>query len=85
MPVGSALTLNIWAGLLMPKSTSKKKLGQMKLGILKPEKKPDVDNLLKTVMDALEKLAYNNDSQIVKAVIEKDYSERPRLEITIVW
>ncbi|GAH87203.1 unnamed protein product, partial [marine sediment metagenome] len=79
MPKEEALTLHIWAGLLMPKSTSKKKLGMMKLGILEPAKKPDVDNILKTVMDALEKLAYKNDSQICHVVIDKDYSERPRL------
>ena len=69
----------------MPKSTSKKKLGMMKLGILEPAKKPDVDNILKTVMDALEKLAYKNDSQICHVVIDKDFSERPRLEITLSW
>jgi len=85
IPLDSALTVQIWAGLLMPKSTSKKKEGMMKLGIIKPTKRPDVDNILKTVMDALEKLAYKNDSQIVRVVIDKDYSERPRLEITISW
>ena len=85
MPIGSPVTLHIWAGLLIPKSASKKKLGMMKLGILEPEKKPDMDNILKTVMDALEKLAYNNDSQICHLVLDKEYSERPRLEITISW
>ena len=85
MPVGSAITLHIWAGLLIPKSASKKKVGMMKLGVLEPEKKPDIDNILKTVMDALEKLAYNNDSQICHLVIDKVFSERPRLEITLSW
>lgn len=85
IPLDSALTIKIWAGLLIPKSTSKKKEGMMKLGIIKPTKSPDVDNILKTVMDALEKLAYKNDSQICHVVIDKDYSERPRLEITISW
>jgi len=85
MPKEEALTLRIWAGLLMPKSASKKKLGMMKLGILEPTKRPDVDNILKAVMDALEKLAYKNDSQICHVVIDKDFSERPRLEITISW
>ena len=85
MPVGSAITLHIWAGLLIPKSASKKKVGMMKLGVLEPEKKPDMDNILKTVMDALEKLAYNNDSQICHLVLDKVFSERPRLEITISW
>ncbi|MBA7556431.1 hypothetical protein ES705_49139 [subsurface metagenome] len=78
-------TLKKKAGLLMPKSTSKKKLGEMKMGIIKPTKRPDVDNVVKTVMDSLEKLAYKNDSQIVRVVMDKDYSERPRLEITISW
>jgi len=85
IPLDSALTIHIWAGLLIPKSTSKKKEGMMKMGIIKPTKAPDVDNLLKAVLDALEKLAYKNDSQIVRAVIDKDYSERPRLEMTISW
>ena len=85
IPLDSALTVKIWAGLLMPKSTSKKKEGMMKLGILEPTKRPDVDNILKAVMDALEKLAYKNDSQICHVVIDKDYSDRPRLEITISW
>jgi len=85
IPLDSALTMKIWMGLLIPKSTSKKKEGMMKMGIIKPTKRPDVDNVLKTVMDALEKLAYKNDSQIVRVVIDKNYSERPRLEITISW
>jgi len=45
MPKETALTLHIYAGLFMPKSTSKKKVDMMKLGIIKPIKKPDVDNL----------------------------------------
>jgi len=85
IPIESALTAHLWAGLTIPKSVSKKKEGMMKLGIIKPTKRPDVDNILKTVMDALEKLAYKNDSQIVRVVMDKDYSERPRLEITISW
>lgn len=85
MPKETALTLHIYAGLFMAKSTSKKRLTEMKLGIIEPVKKPDVDNLLKAVMDALEKLAYKNDSQICHVVIDKDFSERPRLEITLSW
>jgi len=85
IPLESALKVQIWAGLSMPKSTSKKKEGMMKMGIIKPTKRPDVDNVLKLCLDALEGLAYKNDSQIVRVVMDKDYSERPRLEITISW
>ena len=85
IPIESALTAHLWAGLTIPKSASKKKVGQMKLGIIRPTRRPDVDNILKAVLDALEKLAYKNDSQICSVIIDKDYSERPRLEITISW
>lgn len=85
IPIESALTAELWAGLIIPKSASKKKIGMMKLGIIKPTRRPDVDNILKLTLDALEKLAYKNDSQICRVVIDKDYSERPRLEITLSW
>ena len=35
--------------------------------------KPDLDNQIKTVLDALEGLAYNNDSQVVDLVAHKRY------------
>ena len=83
MPLEQVLKAEITAYLLIPKSTSKKKEGMMKMGIIKPTKRPDVDNVLKAVLDALEGLAYKNDNQIVRVIIDKDYSERPRMEITI--
>lgn len=65
------------------KSKSQKRQRMMESGELLPTKTPDYDNVAKTVGDALEKLAYKNDSQICKAVIDKIYSTRPRLEIRI--
>lgn len=50
--------------------------------------KPDVDNLLKSVMDALTGVAYVDDTQVVEARIIKWRSsgdEQPRTEITIWW
>lgn len=38
-------------------------------------KKPDIDNLIKTVTDSLNGLAYKDDSQIVKISAYKQYSE----------
>ena len=46
-------------------------------------KKPDSDNLLKTVKDALEGTFYKNDSQICKVNMEKVYSDRPRIEFEL--
>jgi Holliday junction resolvase RusA-like endonuclease len=49
-----------------------------------PTKKPDADNILKLVADALNGLAYVDDKNIVTAHAHKVYSDRPRLEINII-
>lgn len=46
-------------------------------------KKPDLDNLVKIVKDALEGICYLNDSQVSLSTEEKLYSECPRVEILI--
>lgn len=50
----------------------------------RPEnKKPDVDNSLKLVMDALNTRAYKDDVQIVEAVVERHWAEWPASKIKI--
>ena len=46
-------------------------------------KKPDADNIIKIVLDALNKVAFYDDAQVSKICFEKRYSKTPRLEITI--
>lgn len=67
----------------IPKSTSTKNNLLMKAEIIRPVKKPDLDNLAKICLDALNKLAYEDDSQVVSLLIKKFYSEKPRVEILI--
>ncbi|MBA7707098.1 hypothetical protein ES703_115963 [subsurface metagenome] len=78
-----ALRMQIIAWVMIPKSTSKKKQKLMEERIIRPTKKPDFDNIIKAIADALEGLAYKNDNQIVTCIIHKYYSVRPRLEIEI--
>ena len=47
-------------------------------------KKPDLDNLVKIIKDALEGICYANDSQISLSREEKLYSDKPRVEILII-
>lgn len=74
-PLNGALRVQIVAHFLIPKSTTKKNHEGMVLGNIKPTKKPDVDNIAKTICDALNKIAYNDDSQIVALNVSKVYSE----------
>jgi Holliday junction resolvase RusA-like endonuclease len=67
----------------IPKSASKKKKEQMLQGLIRPVKKPDVDNIAKTVLDSLNKIAYDDDSQIVECIVQKFYSDNPRVEVEI--
>ena len=83
MPLEGPLMLQFTAYVSIPASTSQKKRALMLEGIIIPEKKPDIDNILKIIMDALESVAYKRDSQIAIAIESKLYSDRPRLELKI--
>lgn len=67
----------------IPQSASKKTKEKMLSGDLRPTKKPDADNVLKAVNDALNGLAYADDSQVCEENIVKIYSKNPRLDIII--
>lgn len=45
--------------------------------------KPDIDNLLKFIMDAMNGVFYKDDGQIVTIIVNKFYSPNPRTEIGI--
>jgi len=55
-------------------SVPKTKLPKYSKHGLKHIVKPDLDNCAKTILDALNGLAYDDDSQVVKLIIEKQYS-----------
>ena len=82
-PLGGPLALTVEAFLLIPKSASRKKKAAMAEGEIIPEKRPDFDNLAKTAADALQGVAFRNDSQIAEAVIRKRYSQVPRMRIAV--
>lgn len=45
--------------------------------------RPDLDNLLKMVLDCANKILYNDDAQIVEIVTKKIYGEPSRTEFTL--
>lgn len=79
------LTGSIWMYITIytsiPKSTSKKKREQMIKGIIKPSKKPDLDNIVKSIFDGLNKIAYQDDSQIFSLQVIKKYAEEEKVVI----
>ena len=78
------LEMYITAYFPIPKSTSKKDLERIKKKELFPTKKPDADNIAKVICDALNGIAYNDDTQIVKLEIRKQYTtEEPKVVVSI--
>ena len=80
---GQPLKVTIIAYYPIVKSTSKKKKQQMLEDLMFPTKKPDIDNIAKSILDALNKLAYRDDTQVVTLHMEKHYAENPRVEVEI--
>lgn len=77
----SQLKLHIFRGI--PKSWSKKKKEAALENILRPTSRPDTDNYVKGVLDALNGLVVKDDSCIVHIEAGKFYSDRPRIEIEV--
>ena len=77
------VSMRIDAFFSIPKNTSKKRRLLMTKCLIRHTKRPDADNLAKAICDALNKVAYADDSQIVHLEVNKYYSDVPRVEITI--
>ena len=56
---------------------------RMMYGELVPCKKPDIDNVIKIVLDALNGTAYTDDTQVVMVRASKHYGTEPRVEIEV--
>lgn len=77
-PLKGALELRFSAFLPIPKSMSKRLRAEALAWTFLPIKKPDFDNVA-SFIDALAKIAFENDNQIAEAHIYKRYSDRPRV------
>ena len=78
------LAMHITAFYPIPASTSKKNKQLMRSGKILPTKKPDADNIAKSICDALNGIAYKDDTQIVMLNILKAFTEeQPRVQVLI--
>ena len=80
---GVPVKATICAGYKVPASASNKKKGDMTNGFIRPTKKPDTDNIAKAVLDALNGVAYYDDSQVVDLRVLKVYREKPKIMVTL--
>ena len=67
----------------VPKSKSKRFREAALNGTERPTKKPDADNIVKAIQDALNGLVYKDDAYIVHLTCQKFYSDNPRVEVFV--
>lgn len=74
IPAGCYVAITVDAYFRIPKSYTKGKRLACQYNINRPAKKPDIDNVLKAVMDALNGAAYVDDKQVVSVTCRKYYA-----------
>ena len=82
-PIENRVKVTIIAYFEIPKSTSKKKEAEMLANNISLTKKPDADNIIKIVLDGMNKFAFKDDTQVTKLEIEKKYDVQPRVYVKI--
>lgn len=80
-----AISLALTFYMPIPKSTSKKKAKEMAENNTFHTKKPDIDNLIKLVQDALNGIAWKDDGCICRIDAIKCYGSEPKTFISIYY
>ena len=75
--------VRIEADFPIPKSFSKKRAEEAAAGVIHPQKKPDADNIAKIICDALNNIAYGDDTQVIELTVVKKYAKEPKVKVSI--
>lgn len=82
-PKGMPLETNIIAFYKIPANANGTIRKAMLNGDILPTCKPDGDNVIKIILDSLNKVAFHDDSQVCKVNFEKRYSLTPKVCVKI--
>lgn len=83
IPGDIAVKIIIVAYFNIPKSTSKRKCEQMLKDEIRPTKKPDIDNITKIILDAMNKFVIYDDTQVVELIVKKYYAKTPKVYVKV--
>lgn len=82
-PTTRPVALIVHAFREIPVSWSTREREAALVGTIRPTSKPDSDNYLKCASDALNKIVWVDDSQVVDGRCLKYYSDRPALRVEV--
>jgi Holliday junction resolvase RusA-like endonuclease len=82
-PLETPITVCFYITMPVPASYSKKAKTACLLGETRPTKKPDVDNIIKAFLDAMNGIVYLDDCQVVDLHAKKVYGTVGMVEVYI--
>ena len=82
-PLIGAVAAYLHIGVPIPPSYSKTRQKACIEGLERPTKKPDIDNIVKAVLDGMNGIVYLDDKQVVDLHLTKVYSETEGIDILI--
>jgi Holliday junction resolvase RusA-like endonuclease len=82
-PLDTPVTVAIYIRVGIPASYSKQKRKDALSGVLKPTKKPDLDNVAKCHLDAIQGIIIFDDKLVVNLHVTKVYAETPAVEVMV--
>lgn len=82
-PLTGPLVVTIKFYRAIQQSETKKRHRLKAQGAIRPTKKPDLDNYIKSTLDGLNGVLWVDDNEIVELHTGKYYSDHPRIEIEV--
>lgn len=82
-PLETPVNVYVYIRCSVPKAYSKKRTEDCLNGLERPCKKPDLDNVAKCFLDAMNLIAYKDDSQVVELHVTKVYSQTAAVEVLV--
>ena len=81
--IENRVNIEIIAYIKIPKNVAKADIQKMLDDKISPQKKPDIDNIVKIVLDGLNDYVLKDDIQVSKISVQKKYAQEEKLYIKI--
>jgi Holliday junction resolvase RusA-like endonuclease len=83
-PLEGPVSVDLYIRMGVPASTSKKRTEACLQNEELPTKKPDIDNIIKAYLDAMNGIVYKDDTQVIRLSAKKGYSLVAGVDVCVV-
>ena len=84
-PTSAGIAVDMIAFIRIPKSMPKKNIQKALSGEIRPLRKPDLDNVAKAVLDAMNSVVFRDDKDVTQMTIRRYYGDKPKVSVRVRW